>query len=351
MIEIVQSENPVLRKIAVEVPVGTITKPKIQKILGNMASALDNQGDGIAIAAPQIGISLRIFIVSGRIFDENFLKGKGSDGNNSSVKTPEVASNTLSILKECGYIPSIIITSPDSRSGRGMHLSPTSCSLWADNNNIPCLKPEKITPEFIEEFNLLLTTYSILLNIVVAYGKILPEKIISMPKLGTINIHYSLLPKYRGASPVEQSLLNGDEVTGVSIQQMEFRLDSGPIIKELQIPINIDEDKNILLKKLTVSGANMLCDLLPRIINGEITTENQDESLATYCSKIKKEDGEIDPNGDSFKNYNKYRAFSGWPGVYFFVKKNGRDTRIKITKAKYENDSFIMALYFVSFFC
>ena len=219
-----------------------------------------------------------------------------------------------------------------------MHMLATPVALWAEKHNIKCLKPEKINQEFIEEFKKL----NIDLSVVVAYGKILPEILIKMPKFGTINIHYSLLPKYRGASPVEQALLNGDAITGVCIQQMEFRLDSGAIISESEMPIGIDEIKETLLKKLTGMGGKMLCDILPRIIKKEINPKIQNESEATYCKKIKKEDGLIDINASAMENYNKYRAFAGWPGTYFFINKNGRNMRVKIVKAGYEHDSFVI---------
>jgi len=112
--------------------------------------------------------------------------------------TPEVASETLAILAIHGYLPKVIITSPDRRSGRGMHMTETIVSTWAKEHGIECLKPEKIDAKFVEDFK----KYGVDLSIVIAYGKILPESVIKLPSLGTINIHYSLLPKYRGASPV-----------------------------------------------------------------------------------------------------------------------------------------------------
>ncbi len=248
--------------------------------------------------------------------------------------TPEVASKTLDFLFGSGYTPKVIITSPDRRAGRGMHLLSTPVSLWADEHKILCLKPEKIDNDFIEK----LKDLGIELSIVVAYGKILPEELIKSPELGTINIHYSLLPKYRGASPLEQALLNGDLITGITIQQMEFKLDSGAIIAQEEININIDDTKEELREKLINLGAEKLVEVIPDIQNGITKPKYQDENLASHCSKIKKEDGEIDPSGNAITNYNKYRAFFGWPGVFFF--KNNK--RVKIIKARYENNSFII---------
>lgn len=252
--------------------------------------------------------------------------------------TPEVGSKTLDILKSNGYIPSLIITSPDKRSGRGLHMTQSPVSIWAENNNITCQKPEKINQDFLDNFNRL----NIDLSIVVAYGKILPETIINEPKLGTINIHYSLLPKYRGASPLESALLNGDTKTGVSIQQMEYKLDSGPIWAEKELNISINTTKEELRSLLISEGATLLCDVLPKIINKEISPGAQDDELATYCTKIDKSFGEINPNDNPLSNWNKYRAFYGWPGIYFFKERGGKKIRIKITMAKYENNSFVI---------
>jgi len=246
--------------------------------------------------------------------------------------TPDIASKTLEILKENGYLPSIIITSPDKASGRGLEIHETPVSIWAKENNIKCLKPEKVDSIFTEEFKKL----NLDLSVVVAYGKILPENIINTPGLGTINIHYSLLPKYRGASPLEACLLNGDKETGVSIQQMVFKLDSGDIIGEEKINININDTKLELKDKLIRLGGDLLCKIIPDIINKTIILKTQDEKYVSFCNKIKKEDGEIKESDNTIENWNKYRAFYGWPGIFFF--KNGK--RIKITKAKYENDSF-----------
>ncbi len=252
--------------------------------------------------------------------------------------TPDVAVETLEILKNNDYLPSVIITSPDKPAGRGLHLTPSPVSIWAEKNNILILKPEKIKQEFVDEF----LKFKVDLSIVVAYGKILPETLINIPKLGTINIHYSLLPKYRGASPLEASLLAGETITGVSIQQMAFKLDSGPILAEKEILIDIKDKKEELKNKLIKLGGDLLCEILPKIISGDIEPKDQDESKATFCTKIKKEDGELNLNDNPQNNYNKYRAFYGWPGVFFFTEKNGKKIRVKIKDAVFENNEFII---------
>lgn len=258
--------------------------------------------------------------------------------------TPDVASKTLQILKERGYIPEVIVTSPDAKKGRGLEMHETPVSTWANENNIKCLKPEKIDDKFIAELSNYLPCRSanVDLYVVVAYGKILPEILIKKPELGTINVHYSLLPKYRGASPLEACLLNGDEVTGVSIQQMEYKLDSGKILREEKVEIGINDTKEELRETLINLGGSVLADILPQIVNKEITPKLQNESLATFCKKIKKEDGELNLEEDAKENWNKYRAYYGWPGTFFFILKNNKKIRCKITKAKLENNQFIV---------
>ncbi len=252
--------------------------------------------------------------------------------------TPTVASETLEILKQEGFLPSLVVTSIDKPVGRKMILTPPPVKIWAEANNIPVLQSEKIDNKFFDEIIKTETD----LYLVVAFGKILPEKLINYPKFGTINIHYSLLPKYRGASPVESALLAGDNKTGVSIQKMVFKLDSGPIIAKQVLAIDINDNKESLRKKLVKIGGQLFLDILLDYMDNKIELQNQDESDATYCHKIKKEDGEISLNGNYLENYNKYRAFYGWPGIFFFKEINGKKTRFKITKARLENNKFII---------
>lgn len=248
--------------------------------------------------------------------------------------TPEVASKTLEILKESGYLPSLIITAPDKPSGRGMKMTPTPTKIFAIENNIPYLTPEKLNDEIYAK----LQNENADLFIVVAYGKILPERFINLPKVYTINIHYSLLPKYRGASPVESAILNGEEETGISIQKMAFKMDTGPILLEEKVKIHNNEKTQELRSRLIEIGGKLLAENLPKIFNNSLTMHEQDETKASYCTKISKEDGLIDLNQDGVKNYNKFRSYFAWPKTFFFV----NEKRIIIKDAKLENGKFII---------
>ena len=268
--------------------------------------------------------------------------------------TPDVASETLEILKQNGYMPLLIITAQDKPQGRKMLVTPPPVKIWAIENNVPYIQPEKLDQK--EIWDVLRTLGSCDGNgqrkfsvenfcgeqnipdffFVVAYGKILSEEIINLPKFGSINIHYSLLPKYRGASPVESVILNGDSETGISIQKMQFKMDSGPIIAQEKVAILTDEKTPDLRTRLIKTGGELLIKTLPDYIENKITPIQQDESKATFCKKIKKEDGLINLNDNPIKNYNKFRAYSFWPRTFFFKD----NKRIIITDAKLENGEF-----------
>lgn len=242
--------------------------------------------------------------------------------------TPDVASGTLEILKQNGFLPSLIVTSPDKPQGRKMLVTPPPAKIWAKENNIPYIQPEKLS-EINSNANLF---------IVVAYGKMLPENILNIPKLGSINIHYSLLPKYRGASPVESAILNGDIVTGVTIQKMAYKMDAGDIIAKQEIEIDRAETAPELRKRLIKIGGELLVKTIPLFVKNEVTLKKQNENEATICTKIKKADGLLNLNDDAIKNYNKFRAYTYWPRTFFF--KDGK--RIIITNAILENNQFII---------
>ncbi|MBR6484363.1 MAG: methionyl-tRNA formyltransferase, partial [Clostridiales bacterium] len=157
------------------------------------------------------------------------------------------------------------------------------------------------------------------LVVTAAYGKILPKRVLDIPKYGCINVHASLLPKYRGASPVQNAILNGDEVTGVTIMNMDVGMDTGDILTTVEVPIDINIHTDALMNELAVAGSSLLIDTIDDLVEGKITPVKQDESLATSCPMIKPEQGEFSWDMKASDIHNRVRALSTWPGAYTFV--------------------------------
>ena len=249
--------------------------------------------------------------------------------------TPYVARDTLAHLIAAGYTPSVVVASPDAPRGRGHYMTPCETKVLAHEHNIPTLTPQVLD----EEFRNALQVYECKYAIVVAYGKIIPQSIIDMFPQGILNIHYSLLPKYRGASPVESALLHNETHTGVAIQRMVYTLDAGDILAMQSVEIFPSETTRELRPRLIALGAQLLTEILPSFESNTATFTPQDHSHATVCKKIKKEDGLLDLVGlatDPLENWLKYRAYAESPGTYFF---HG-DTRIKIKTATYDGTHF-----------
>lgn len=251
--------------------------------------------------------------------------------------TPYVARDTLALLTERGFLPEAVITSPDAAKGRGLAMTASPTKEWALAHDLPVLAPAALDADFMET----LRAYGADYAIVVAYGKILPQAFIDLFPKGVLNVHYSLLPKYRGASPVESALLNGETVTGVSIQRMVYKLDAGDVIAKKEVAIEPFETTRELRPRLVCIGADLLADILPGYLAGELKGVSQDESLATHYGKIRKEDGELDLAGDAQANWNKYRAYAESPGSYFFREQGGVRMRVKIVTAAFENGKFV----------
>lgn len=246
--------------------------------------------------------------------------------------TPYVARDTLAKLIACGFIPSVVITNPDAPRGRKQVMTPSETKVLAEEHNIPVLTPTRLDATAENKIRTYQCTYAV----VVAYGKILPESLIKTFSKGVLNVHYSLLPNYRGATPVEAALLNGDEVTGVTVQKMVKALDAGDIIVQQETKIEPAETTIELRTRLIDIGAKLLCKTLPAYLRGEITPIPQDDTTATHVGKLQKSDGELDLSASDIKNWQKYRAYKEWPGT-FFIHDN---KRIKITNAEFVDDKF-----------
>lgn len=231
--------------------------------------------------------------------------------NIAFMGSPEVSKNILEYLiknnsEKSNLNIKLVVTREDKIRGRGKKLEPTPVKKLAEENGIKVLTPKVIDDKFIEEFK----KYEIDLALVVAYGKILPKKMLDLPKYGFINVHFSLLPKYRGASPVETAILNGDDVTGVTIINMNEKMDEGDIIfeKEFNILEN-DQTLDVFNKALDITNENIL-NVIENIKNGKTNPKKQDEKDATYTKKLTKDMSKLDFNKSAKDIHNKVRAFS-----------------------------------------
>lgn len=223
--------------------------------------------------------------------------------------TEDFSVPTLQKLIEANYKIVAAVTKPDTLRGRGHKLDQPAVKKIAVVNNIKVLQPAKVT-EILPEIQKLQPEVGVL----VSYGKIIPESIIEAFPKGIINIHPSLLPIYRGPSPIESAILNGDKVTGISIMSLEKAMDAGPVYLQEHIELSGIETKNELYDQFSRQGAKLLIENLPRILDGSIKSTSQDESEATYCQMITKSDGDLDPitmTADECER--RIRAFIGWP--------------------------------------
>jgi len=225
--------------------------------------------------------------------------------------SPDFAVPALRVLAAhypiCG-----VVTQPDRPSGRGMTLTPPSVKLAAQQLGLPVIQPEKLrSPEAFQQ----LQDWAPDLIVVAAFGQILRPNVLELPKFGCLNIHASLLPRHRGAAPIQAAILAGDAQTGITIMKMDAGLDTGPMLSQRSIPIEPQDTGGSLFEKLSQMGGELLLETLPGYLAGEIAPQPQPEEGVTYFGMIKKEDGLLDFNLPAIELERKIRAFSPWPGT------------------------------------
>jgi methionyl-tRNA formyltransferase len=209
-----------------------------------------------------------------------------------------------------------VVTQPDKPKGRELKLQPSPVKSLALKLNLSVLQPARAREEqFIAGLRVLQPD----LIVVVAYGHILPQTILDLPKFGCLNVHTSLLPKYRGAAPIQWAIASGETETGVTVMQMDAGLDTGPIVSQRRTPILPSEDSATLHDRLAQLGAELLVEAIPDYVAGKISPKPQPAEGASYAAKIKKEDGKIDWNEPAEKILNRLRAFTPWPGIFTFL--------------------------------
>jgi methionyl-tRNA formyltransferase len=245
--------------------------------------------------------------------------------------TPRFARIILDELESAGFLPHVVISGEDKPQGRGLQITSSETKTWAEKRGIKVLQPKTLrdgalTP-VLKEMNLDLF-------IVASYGKIIPKDIIELPKYKTLNVHPSLLPKLRGAAPIESAILS-EEKTGVTIMRIDEEMDHGPLLAQEDLitpewPIPAPELEDLLAHQ----GGRLLARVFPDWIEGKIPERAQDHIEATFTKKITKEDGLIDLNAEPKENFRKICAFAGWPGTYFFFEGTKGKIRVVIKNAR-----------------
>lgn len=246
--------------------------------------------------------------------------------------TPDFAVNPLKLLIEkCNVV--LVVTKPDAIVGRKKVLTPSPVKKVALENNIEVYTPESIKKDYQKVID---AKPDIIITC--AYGKIIPKELIDYPKYGCVNIHASLLPKYRGAAPIQWALINGEEYTGITLMYMDEFMDTGDIISQIEYKIDSEDDIGTLHDKLSVLGTNLLEDNLEYLFSDNVERIKQDDSKATYAKMIERDMEEIDFNDTCINIYNKIRAFSPWP----LSKTKLKGEEIKIVKCHYKKEKSIV---------
>ncbi len=241
--------------------------------------------------------------------------------------TPEISALCLKRLVADGYDVICAVTGEDKPRGRKMQLTPTAVKLAAQELNIPVITPKTLRGE---EFMAQLTELSPDIIVVVAYGKILPIEVINYPKFGCVNLHVSLLPKYRGAAPMQRAIMDGESETGVTVMQMDAGLDTGDVISCERFPIEKDDDFEAVHDKSAEIGAGLLSKTLDDIFCGRAVRTPQDDSLASYAKKIEKSDAKIDFTKTARELDFIIRGTTPIPGAFAYL----GDKMLKICKAE-----------------
>jgi methionyl-tRNA formyltransferase len=246
--------------------------------------------------------------------------------------TPDLAAASLRALlasPDCQVVA--VVTQPDRPKGRDLKLQPSPVKQWALESKLPVLQPERArADDFLRELNVLKPD----LIAVAAYGQILPKSILDLPRFGCLNVHTSLLPKYRGAAPIQRAILNGDTETGVTIMKMDVGMDTGAILTQEKTPIRPEDNAETLHDRLAKIGANLLVRTIPQYVAGTISPLPQPAEGVSYAPKIMKQDGQIDWRQPATSIWNQIRGLVPWPAAFTLVPGEPRPQLLKIWEAK-----------------
>lgn len=243
--------------------------------------------------------------------------------------TGPLAESVLAALYRADLVPDLLVTKPDAPQGRHMQIASPNIKVWAEMKNISVYQPEvlkdlpKDSPLHEEEYDVF---------VVASYGKFIPDELLALPKKGVLNVHPSLLPKYRGPSPIESALLDGVLTTGVSIMKLDSEMDHGPILAQSAFIIDPTATAGTLEVECGRLGGELLVQSLPHYLDGTLLPKEQNHEDATVCKKITKELGEIALSTNAAEVQRKFRALTPWPSLYFFIDHKDRRMRVKVTQ-------------------
>lgn len=250
----------------------------------------------------------------------------------------QVSIYVLEELVNAGFTPALIVTTHPKPQGRGLVMTPNIVRTWAEEHDIPVIDPKRLDHAVFET----LEDGHFDTFIVASYGKILPKDIVFMPTRGTLNMHPSLLPRYRGAAPIPTTMLDDTKETGITIMHMDEQMDHGPIVATKDVTVTEWPTYEAFEEQMAREGGRLLAQMLPDWVGGRITTKAQDHAAATFTKKIKKEDAEIRLSDDAYTNFRKIQAYHEWPKAYFFAKKGALPVRVKITSASWKDGTLII---------
>lgn len=246
--------------------------------------------------------------------------------------TAELSCNSLRALMAPPEFQVVaVVTQPDRPKGRELKLQPSPVKELALHANLPVLQPERAREE---AFLGALRDLQPDLVVVAAYGQILPERILDLPRFGCLNVHTSLLPRYRGAAPIQWAILNGDAETGVTIMKMDAGLDTGDILSQATTPIHPEDTSETLHDRLAALGAGLLVETIPDYVAGKVASRPQPADGVSYAPKIKKQDGHIDWNQPARAIWNKVRGLVPWPGAFSYLPAQPQPYLLKIWQAE-----------------
>ncbi|HKW18381.1 MAG TPA: methionyl-tRNA formyltransferase [Terriglobales bacterium] len=244
--------------------------------------------------------------------------------------TPQFAVPTLEKLVDAGFDVPLVLTQPDRPKGRGLELVASRVKRTAMRLGLPIYQPEKIKQN--EELRAKLEEISPAAIIVVGYGRIIPKWMLDLPKYGNINLHASLLPKYRGAAPIQWAIANGETVTGVTTMRIDEGLDTGDILLQKELAVLDDDTSETIAPRLAAIGAELMIETLRGLAQNSVTARSQDNSDASLAPVLKKEDARIDFSRTAQEIYNRFRGFQPWPGAFTTFRRRGL-TMTAITRA------------------